>query len=116
MIIKLPNGEERTLSNDDCLDKKLSTCRELIEEFDEYIMDSWENHSVNYFLNGLANYICWHKEEEYTDKENNILSNSREKQMSKKRYHGRYRKDTLFTDLSSKDELEIFGEMTNNAQ
>lgn len=116
MRIKLPDGEERILDNDICLDEKLSECQKLIDEFDEYILDSWQNHNVSYFLNGLANYIIWHKDStSERDKENGILSNSREKQMSKQRYHGRYRKDTLFTDLNTKEELEIFGEMTNNA-
>lgn len=116
MIIALPNGEERKLDNDIPLSKKIELCENLIEEFDEYITSSWKNHKVSYFLNGLANYICWHKEEDVDwDKHKGILSNSREKQMERTRYHGRYRNDTVFTDLNKSEELKIFGEMTIDA-
>lgn len=112
MIIKLPNGEERELCNNLPIEEKKELCQELVEEFDEYINTSWGKHSVSYFLTGLANYLCWHKDEgNYRDKEKGILSNSREKQMDRKRYHGRWRKDTLFSDLNSGDEMTIFGEM-----
>lgn len=113
MIIKLPNGEERELSNDFPMEKKIMICDELVEEFDEQIHQSWGKQSVSYFLTGLANYLCWHKDENnYRDKEKGILSNSREKQLDRKRYHGRWRKDTPFTDLKGSDELKIFGEMS----
>ena len=112
MMIKLPNGEERELDNDLPIEKKKEICYELVEEFDEQIYTSWGNHSISYFLTGLANYLCWHKDEDnYRDKEKGILSNSREKQMERKRYHGRWRKDTLFSDLSDGDEMTIFGEI-----
>lgn len=112
MMIKLPNGEERELCNNLPIEEKKELCQELVEEFDEYIYTSWGKHSISYFLNGLSNYLCWHKDEEnYRDKEKGILSNSREKQMERKRYHGRWRKDTLFSELNNGDEMTIFGEM-----
>lgn len=114
-MVKLPNGEEKKLDNDLDIEDKIKICEELIDEFDEDIVEYSSQHKIIYFLNGLANYICWHKEEERTDKENNILSNNREKVMSRKKYHGRYRKDTLFSDLGTKDEIRIFGEMETDA-
>lgn len=115
MLIKLPNGEERELSNDLPIEEKIELCDELVIEFDEYIHQSWGEHSVSYFLTGLANYLCWHKDEEnYRDKEKGILSNNREKVMDRSKYHGRFRKDTVFADLSAGQEFSIFGEMTEN--
>lgn len=112
MIIKLPNGEEKELDNNISIEEKKKICSELIEEFDEHLYSSWGKQSTTYFLTGLANYLCWHKDEEnYRDKEKGILSNSREKQMERKRYHGRWRKDTLFSELNNSDEMTIFGEM-----
>lgn len=116
MKISLPNGEERSLSNDISLDEKMSICENLIEEFDEYLLNSNKSNNINYFLSGLANYLCWHKEElGDRDRNNGIMSNGKEKEMERKRYHGRYRKDTLFSDLSAGDGMKIFGEMNENA-
>lgn len=116
MMIMLPNGEERELDNDISIDKKKELCEELLLEFDSEINSSWETHPVRYFLNGLSNYLCWDKTDFYRDKEKGILSNSREKQMERVRYHGRWRKDTIFTDLSAGDEMTIFGEMSEDEQ
>ena len=117
MMISLPNGEERRLSNDIALEEKVKICALLVEEFQHEIDTALTTHTVRYFLNGLANYICWHKEEETeTDKSKGILSNSREKQMDRKRYHGKYRKDIPFTDLKMGDSLSIFGEMNNSEE
>lgn len=116
MMISLPNGEERKLSNDITLEEKMEICEKLVEEFSDDIDSAIKTHPIRYFLNGLANYLCWHKEEEADrDKYNGILSNGREKQMDRKRYHGRYRKDIVFTDLNAGDELAIFGEMSEDA-
>lgn len=114
MRIRLPNGEERELDNDISIDKKKELCEELLLEFDSEITSAWETHPVRYFLNGLSNYLCWDKTHYYRDKEKGILSNSREKQMERVRYHGRWRKDTIFTDLQAGDELTIFGEMSED--
>lgn len=111
MRIRLPSGEERELDNNIPIEEKMTLCEELITEFGTEISESWETHPVRYFLNGLSNYLCWDKSEYYRDKEKGILSNSREKQMERIRYHGRWRKDTIFTDLTAKDEINIFGEM-----
>lgn len=111
MKIKLPNGEERELKRDITIEEKNAICNDLIEEFEEDIVTSWNTQPVIYFLTGLSNYLCWHKGEYYRDKEKGILSNSREKQMSRVRYHGRWRKDTLFTDLSIPDKWTVLGEM-----
>lgn len=114
MLIKLPNGTERELDNDITIDEKKEVCENLLLEFDEDVQTGWETHSIRYFLNGLSNYLCWDKTDFYRDKEKGILSNSREKQMERVRYHGRWRKDTIFTDLLAGDELRIFGEMGND--
>lgn len=116
MIIRLPNGEERKLDKELPIEEKIEICEKLIEEFDDDIVEYFNQHKISYFLNGLAGFICWHKDDERTDKENGILSNSREKQMDRKRYHGRYRKDIPFTDLNGADEIKIFGEMENDEE
>lgn len=114
MRIRLPNGEERELDKDIDMSEKKKICEELIVEFDDDISSSWNTHPVRYFLNGLSNYLCWDKSEFYRDKEKGILSDSREKQMERVRYHGRWRRDTIFTELSVGDQLTIFGEMKND--
>lgn len=115
-MISLPNGEERKLSNDNTIEQKVEVCNSLLKEFDDYILDSSGSPNVTYFLNGLANYLCWHKNDNTErDRQNGIMSNGKEKEMERKRYHGRYRKDTLFSDLSLSDEIKIFGEVETNA-
>lgn len=114
MIIKLPDGEEVELDNNITIEEKRDICAGLVEEYDNEIHTMWGKQSISYFLNGLSNYLCWHKDESnYRDKEKGILSNSREKQMDRNRYHGQWRKDIPFTDLKGSDEITIFGEMSN---
>lgn len=116
MMLVLPNGEQKILSNDITLEEKLILCEELIAEFDDDIIDSIDSQSTTYFLNGLSNYLCWHKENlGDRDRNNGILSNEIEKRMEKKRYHGKSRKDTIFSDLNMSDEIKIFGEVDMNA-
>lgn len=115
MKLTLPNGTERELRNDICIEDKVGLCDDLIIEFEEYLLDYKDKPSVQYFLNGMANYLCWHKEdvENYRDhdKDRGILSNEREKLIERNKYHSNYRKDKVFTDLSMNDNLYLFGEV-----
>lgn len=114
MIIKLPNGKERELDNNATIEEKVDICNSLTIEFEEDISRGWDTQPIKYFLNGLSNYLCWDKTDAYHDRQNNIMSNSKEKQMERVRYHGRWRKDTIFTDLRLMDKTSIFGEVNDD--
>lgn len=64
MKIILPNGERLNLDNKLPLDQKKKKVVELSEEWHELCSENWEMDNVIYFLDGLANYLCWHKEPE----------------------------------------------------
>lgn len=113
-MISLPNGEERELSNTLSLAEKMEICENLVIEFDAYIEESRDSQPVIYFLNGLANYICWHKNDiSERDRDRGILSNEKEKLVTRNRYHSAYRKDIVFSDMTAKEEMDIFGEMVS---
>lgn len=86
MKIQLPNGERLTLSNDLSIEEKMHLVEEMIARWDESIQKNWNSESIIYFLDGLANYIVWHKEDEQKNKQDKIvLSVKRVSQMKGKR-------------------------------
>lgn len=101
MMIELPNGNRVELDNEISIDEKLKKVEELILEFEDYISDSWETTKTKFFLNGLSNYLCWHKEEKYThDKE--VLSKRKVRQMETKIYKNNY---INFSELGMNDKI-----------
>ena len=75
MIIQLPDGERRELNNLLSIEEKCVVVENILNEFEDYIIKSWESQNTIYFLNGLSNYLVWHKDEDKKYKhEKNILS------------------------------------------
>lgn len=77
MKIQLPDGKGKYLDNNISLEDKLNIVEELIEEWNHAIRLNWESNSVRFFLNGLANYLVWHKETEDKGKEDKLVLSMR---------------------------------------
>lgn len=86
MKIQLPNREKLTLDENLSLEEKVSLVEDLLAEWDESIRGNWDSDSTRYFLDNLANYIIWHKEEEVKNKEDkDVLSIWKVEKMEGKR-------------------------------
>lgn len=106
MKIQLPNGQDYILDENLTIEEKLAVTFQLTEEWMTVIETNWKNSDdVRYFLDGLANYLVWHKEPEVSDYEDKEVM-SRNK--TNKLYRGR--KDIPFSCLSESDRELIFGE------
>lgn len=97
MKLQLPNGEKITLENNITLKEKQAIVDRLISEWSAHIELNWETNSIRFFLDNLANYLVWHKEEEEKGKEDkDVLSIKKVEEMSGKRKS----KSIPFTSLS----------------
>lgn len=86
MKIQLPNGEKLTLEENLPLEQKVELVERLTNEHHPVLVKNWNSNTVRFFLDGLANYLVWHKEEEdknQQDKE--VLSIKKVEQMEGKR-------------------------------
>lgn len=69
---------------------------------------NWNSNSVKYFLDTLANYLVWHKEEELKGTEDTeVLSRGKLEQMNKFKKRS---KTVNFTDLTVDQRETLFGE------
>lgn len=108
MKIQLPDGKQRTLDEHIPLEDKKRVVEDLTEEWMTIIKLNWHSNSVKYFLDTLANYLVWHREEEQRgleDKE--ILSRKKLEQMSKMK---KTSKQVNFSDLPNEQYELLFGE------
>jgi hypothetical protein len=111
MKIQLPNGSKLTLDENITLDEKRQIVEDLTEEWMPTIRANWDSTSVKFFLDNLANYLVWHKEEDQKNKQDKeVLSVKRIEEMEGKRKA----KSIPFTSLS-KIQKEAFG-MEGEAQ
>jgi len=85
--VQLPNGEKLTLDLNISIECKLQIVEDLTKEWDSVIQANFRHSkSVRYFLDGLANYLVWHKEEEDKQKQDKeVLSIKKVEQMEGKR-------------------------------
>lgn len=106
MKIQLPNGKKHTLEDDISLEKKIQEVEKLTREWEEVIFSNWESNSIRFFLDSLANYLVWHKED------NSDITEDKEVMSKNKtnRLH-RGRKDTPFSSLNTTDREMLFGEV-----
>jgi len=104
MKIQLPNGNQRTLDDDLSLDEKKSIVEDLTEEWMTIIKLNWHSNSVKYFLDSLANYLVWHKNEEAVKEDKDVMSKNKTNRLH------RGRKDVPFSCLGEKDRELLFGE------
>lgn len=106
MKINLPNGKRVVLDDDISFEKKIAKVESILLEWDEYIHSSWiKDKDCKLFLEKLANYLVWHKEDEESkhieDKE--VMSRNKINRIS------RGAKDIPFSSLSNQDKILIDG-------
>ncbi|MCR4362171.1 hypothetical protein JDW21_18660 [Bacillus subtilis] len=102
--IRLPNGQNHILDDNLTLEEKISVCKNLTERFKDSIEENWLSDPIKFFLDSLSNYINWHKEPEDNTHDKEVMSRNKTNRML------RGRKDILFSDLSSQDKEQLFGE------
>ena len=86
MIIQLPNGQKLTLEENIEINEKLLIVENLIIEWNPYLRKNWSTTPVRFFLDGLANYLVWHKDANNKNKhDKEILSVFKVNQMDGKR-------------------------------
>jgi len=108
MKIQLPDGKQRTLDEHIPLEDKKRIVEDLTEEWMTIIKLNWHSNSVKYFLDSLANYLVWHKEEDLKwteDKE--VLSRTKIEQMVRFKKRS---KCINFSDLPEDQAELLFGE------
>lgn len=104
MKIQLPNGEKVNLEEDMELQNKIEKVSELILEWSDLIEQNWESINIRFFLDGLANYLVWHKEVEDKGKEDkDVLSIRKIEEMTGIRRG----KGVPFTSLSKSQKEEM---------
>lgn len=102
MNIQLPNGERLAIPDYDDIEQRKNKVVELLEEFDAYIIQSWDSPKVIYFLNGLSNYLVWFKEEELVNKlDKDVLSKTKTKNLNKYDKH-----NIPFSSLSLEESIK----------
>lgn len=111
MKIQLPNGKKIVLEEHVAIEEKLSIVEKLVEEWNPILIKNWNSNSVRFFIDGLANYLVWHKEvEDVGTEDKEILSVKKVELMSGKR-----KSITIpFSSLSAPQKELLFGEVLNN--
>lgn len=86
MKIQLPDGTKKVLDENLTLSEKKAVVEQMVDEWNPIILGNWDSLSVRRFLDTLADYLVWHKEEEMKNKQDKVvLSIERVKQMEGKR-------------------------------
>jgi len=105
MKIQLPNGKQKTLDDNIPLEEKKKVVQELTDKWEAIVRLNWHSKSVKYFLDSLANYLVWHKEEDEKQSEDKeVMSRNKTNRLH------RGRKDIPFSCLNDKDSELLFGE------
>ncbi|UUV46680.1 hypothetical protein [Bacillus phage vB_BanS-Thrax4] len=108
MKIQLPDGKQKTLDENITLEEKKKIVEDLTEKWMYVLRLNWHSNSVKYFLDSLANYLVWHKEEDQKGTEDKeILSRKKLEKMSKMK---KTSKQINFSDLSKEQHELLFGE------
>jgi hypothetical protein len=85
MKIQLPNGEKINLDENLSLEEKNEIVQNLVESHYP-TRTNWDSNSTRFFLDGLANYLVWHKDSENKNKQDkDVLSIKRVEEMEGKR-------------------------------
>lgn len=108
MKVMLPNGSDTELDETIHLDEKIKKVKELLEEYSVHIENNWYQDSIKFFIDSLANYLIWHKEEGESGHDKEVMSRNKTNRMI------RGRKDIPFSNLSQRDNDKLFGEDGGN--
>ena len=112
MKIQLPNGNKLTLEENITLDEKLKKVEDLTTEWHSTIQKNWDSNSVRFFLDALANYLCWHKDEDDKfSQDKKILSVYKVEKMEGKRKAPSIPFSSL--SVSQKESLGLDGDKNN---
>ena len=102
MNLRCPDGKKIVLDENLSLDEKKDVANELLKKYYQYVCCSWGTESVNYFLNGLANYLIYHREVGDYSHDKDVLS---KRKMSKlKKYD---KNNVLMTELSLEERVNL---------
>jgi hypothetical protein len=85
MKIQLPDGTKLTLDENIVIEEKLKLVEDLTLQWESVIEKNWDSNSVRFFLDNLANYLCWHKEEDKNKQDKEVLSVWKVKKMDGQR-------------------------------
>lgn len=86
MKIQLPNGKSKILDESRDIEYKKRLAFNLSKGFAEVIVANWESKTIRFFLEGISNYLVWHKEEDMKGKQDKeVISLEKEKQISGKK-------------------------------
>lgn len=109
--LQLPDGQRIDLDENITLDEKIVVVTKLTEKWQSIIESNWKSNSIRFFLDGLANYLVWHKELDKKNKQDkDVLSITKVEEMSGKRRG----KTTPFSSLPKVDQELLFGEVLND--
>jgi hypothetical protein len=103
--IQLPNGQKTILDESIALEDKVKVVEDLTEEWRDILRSNWKSDSVKFFLDSLANYLVWHK-----DDVSDITEDKEVMSRNKTNRLHRGRRDVPFSSLSSEDKEMLFGE------
>lgn len=103
MKILLPNGKKRKIEDNLSLDEKKEIVESLTNEFAVEIKMNWNSNSIKFFLDSLANYLVWHKDEGESRHDKEVMSKNKTNRLV------RGRKDIPFSSLSKTDKEQLFG-------
>lgn len=109
--IQLPNGERIYLDENLDIEERFEIVYKLLEDWEDLIETNWNNTNIIFFLDGLSNYLVWHKEEEDKGSEDKyIMSIKKVEQMI-----GRRKASSVpFSSLPISDRERIIGEERRN--
>lgn len=111
MELKLPNGEEVKLDENITITEKLNIVEVLVCEWETYCIENWNNYNVKFFLDGLSNYLVWHKEDREKDKRGKedkfILSKKKVEKLTKFKKDSKY---VNFSDLNNNEKGMLLGD------
>lgn len=102
MKLKCPDGKEIILDDNLDLSEKFQLIKNIANMYDLYITGNWESSSVKFFLNGLSNYIIYHKELDSSNTNSDIMSKSRIKKLKKFD-----KNNVLFSELNLFDQVAL---------
>jgi hypothetical protein len=104
MNIQLPNGKKYNLDETLTIEEKIKKVEEITEEWMPVIRANWFSDSIKFFLDSLANYLVWHKEEDGIREDKEVMSRNKTNRLV------RGRKDIPFSSLNSEDKALLLGE------
>lgn len=111
MKIKLPNGLDFELDENLDMESKLQKVEYLLNKYDSDIVSNWNGSNVKFFVDSLANYLVWHKEDREIGKrgkeDKSILSKKKTEKLVR---YKKTSKEINFSDLNKEQRYLLFGE------